>query len=401
MKNKFHGFSSLLGSMTKKTFFSRHWERRPLLVSTKDRRRFSTLLSMRDLDGLIHQIKDPHIASLLRVVKRNGKDLDQKAVPKTERGHPDLPFLYAAFSQGHTIVLNAVDQRWRAISALSRKLEEELGHRIGVNAYFTPAESQGFLPHADDHDVLILQLNGTKVWKVYNPIIRLPLEDHRPDVKTEELGRPLLTARLNAGDVLYVPRGFIHEGSTRASTSLHLTVGLHSYRWIDAMKEALDLAAAENVELRRAIPGPIMTAKAGSAAVQRRFQKHCGALACFKPATEILIRLRRRLLNEGSPSLEGHFASVANAGRIRLATPIRRRTGQPCEVSLEGRLATIRFAGNSVSGPVVIEPALKFIALAQHFRVRDIPGTLSGKSKLVLVRRLVSEGLLSADSGNN
>lgn len=400
MKRKF-SLAALLESTAKHVFFKRHWERRPLLVTTKNRRRFSTLLAMRDLDGLIHQIKDPHIAAFLRVVKRDGKGLGQKSVPKTESGNPDLPALYAAFSQGYTLVLNAVDQRWRTISMMSRELEEELGHRVGVNAYFTPAKSQGFLPHADDHDVLILQVDGAKDWKIYRPEVYLPLENQRPEVKVEALGRPILTARLKSGDVLYVPRGFIHEGSTEDAPSLHLTVGMHPFRWIDAMKEVLDLAAAENVELRRAIPGPIMSAKHLSALAQRRFEAHFREMAVMKPAAAVMARLRRRLLTDGSPSLEGHFESVAKAAQVRLATRLRRRVGPPCEVSATRTHATIRFAGNSVSGPVSIEPALRFMAGTQWFSASDLPGRMSGKSKLVLVRRLVSEGLLSMDSGRN
>lgn len=316
---------------------------------------------MRDLDGLIHQIKHPHISSLLRVIKRNGKALDRKDVPQTERGCPDLPFLYSAFSQGYTLVLNSLDQRSSPISALARGLEEVLGHRIGVNAYFTPAESQGFLPHADDHDVFILQLEGAKEWKVYKPIVHLPLEDHHPEIRADRLGPPMLAARLEAGEALYIPRGFIHEGSSHGATSLHLTLGIHSYRWIDAMKEALSIAAENDIELRRAIPGSMMRSSSNSASLRRSLQSRLRSLSRRNPAIEVMSRLKRRLLAEVSPSLDGHFSAVAAAGSIRLGSLVRQRGGPKSEVSMEDGLATIRFAGNSVSGPAVIEPALQFI----------------------------------------
>lgn len=393
-KGQASAFSLLLGSMEKREFYSRYWERRPLLLKSKGHGRFRELLSMRDLDGLIHQIKHPHISSLLRVVKRDGNALDKKDVPQTERGCPDLPYLYSAFSQGYTLVLNSVDQRSNPVSALARKLEEELGHRIGVNAYFTPADSQGFLPHADDHDVFIVQLEGAKEWRVYEPIVLLPLEDHHPKVHAERLGSPTMTARLEPGDALYIPRGFIHEGNSDGAASLHLTVGMHPYRWVDAMEQALALAAEEDIELRRAIPNALLRSKPNSAILRRGLQARLRSFARRNPAQGIMARLRQRLLDEASPSLDGHFPAVVAKGHIRLSTLVRHRVGPGCEVSMDGSLATIRFAGNSVSGPASIEPALRFISATHRFKAMDIPG-LSDQSKLVLVRRLVSEGLLT------
>jgi hypothetical protein len=47
-----------------------------------------------------------------------------------------------------------------------------------------------------------------------------------------------------------------------------------------------------------------------------------------------------------------------------------------------------------VRGPASIESALRFIAAAEAFQVRELPDALTDQSKLVLVRRLVREGLL-------
>jgi hypothetical protein len=43
----------------------------------------------------------------------------------------------------------------------------------------------------------------------------------------------------------------------------------------------------------------------------------------------------------------------------------------------------IRFAGNTVSGPRIIEQALFFIANTESFVVRDLPGPLTNDAKLV------------------
>ena len=56
-----------------------------------------------------------------------------------------------------------------AVHALLSLLESEFGCMVGSNAYLTPQGSQGFAPHYDDVDVLVLQLEGRKRWRVRPP----------------------------------------------------------------------------------------------------------------------------------------------------------------------------------------------------------------------------------------
>ncbi|WP_236595498.1 cupin domain-containing protein, partial [Mycobacterium paraintracellulare] len=49
---------------------------------------------------------------------------------------------------------------------LSHSLEVELNFPTRVNAYVTPPDATGFAPHYDPHDVLVLQIRGSKTWHV-------------------------------------------------------------------------------------------------------------------------------------------------------------------------------------------------------------------------------------------
>ncbi len=40
---------------------------------------------------------------------------------------------------------------------------------VGSCRYLTPAGTQGFAPHWDDIEAFVLQLEGSKRWKVYPP----------------------------------------------------------------------------------------------------------------------------------------------------------------------------------------------------------------------------------------
>jgi hypothetical protein len=70
-----------------------------------------------------------------------------------------------------------------------------------------------------------------------------------------------------------------------------------------------------------------------------------------------------------------------------------------CRVIAEKALASIQYPGNRIRGPRQIAPALRFIAAESRFAVRSLPDSLTDEAKLVLVKRLVREGLLAIVPG--
>jgi len=58
---------------------------------------------------------------------------------------------------------------------------------------------------------------------------------------------------LEAGDRLYLPRGYLHSTTTSDSFSAHVTIGVTVYTWVDLAKEFL-ATAVEDEELRHALP---------------------------------------------------------------------------------------------------------------------------------------------------
>jgi lysine-specific demethylase/histidyl-hydroxylase NO66 len=77
----------------------------------------------------------------------------------------------------------------------------------------TPAGTQGFAPHYDDIEAFVLQLEGKKKWKVYKPRSK---DEFLPRFSSQnftqaDLDEPLIDIVLEAGDLLYFPRGYIHQ----------------------------------------------------------------------------------------------------------------------------------------------------------------------------------------------
>lgn len=153
-------------------------------------------------------------------------------------------------------------QYCQRVSTMLAHLEEEFGQGFGANTYLTPAGSQGFSPHWDDVEAFVVQLEGRKQWRIHaarEATDILPRESSK-NFTQEEVGEPIMTVWLEPGDLLYFPRGTIHQAVSASDThSLHLTVSTgHQNTWADlfdrVVPAALQQAAADLPELRESLP---------------------------------------------------------------------------------------------------------------------------------------------------
>ena len=159
-----------------------------------------------------------------------------------------------------TLVLNGLHRTWPPLTTLCSRLESELGHPLTANAYRTPPSSQGYGPHWDTHHVLLAQVDGAKTWRLSNPVFTDPLEQHRwtaigftDEQRQQAIHHPDLTVELLAGQVLFIPRGWVHWGSTDHRPSLHITLGVQVLTWHWVMEQLLR-RGAEDGALRGALP---------------------------------------------------------------------------------------------------------------------------------------------------
>jgi hypothetical protein len=286
-----------------------------------------------------------------------------------------------AHAEGATIVLQALHLHWHPAAVYCRGLERELGFPVQANAYATPASARGFAVHHDTHDVFVLQVAGTKRWRIYEPLVELPVKDQRWSPALGDSGAPVDELTLQPGDTLYLPRGWPHEAVAQDDDSLHLTIGLHPPTRLDALRAALD-ECGDDVEFRRAVgadgalPEPLLERLAGR----------------LRPE-EVARRAHRRFVDSRRPILDDQLTCMRAAESLQATDPVERRATVIAD--LEG--TTLRFEGKEVRCPEVARTALVAIASATGpFTAADLPPTLDVAGRLVLVRRLIREGFLRA-----
>jgi hypothetical protein len=276
-------------------------------------------------------------------------------------------------------VLQALHHNWLPLARFCRALEADLGHPVQANAYYTPRRSQGFGVHHDTHDVFCLQVSGEKRWLLYQPVLELPLKHQRYSADLGERGEPVGDLTLGPGDTLYLPRGWLHEALTSETDSLHITIGVVVYTWLDAVKAAL-AECEQDVDFRRAVP------EDGQLDVDLAVR-----LAERLTPEAVARRKRRRFVETRRAILDGQMSEVAALESVDLDTELERRPTVLAD--LEG--STIVFEGKRVSFPERVAEELEAVVAADGpFTAGELPGSLDEQGRLVLVRRLIREGFL-------
>ena len=118
---------------------------------------FEALLPV-TVDTLLESFR--HEPSAVRMAR--GKDKKGPDSYRLADGSLDLDGIRSDFAAGYTIVLDGVEKYLRPVGTLARSIEVALHYPTQVNAYVTPPQSTGLVPHYDDHDVLILQIQGSR-----------------------------------------------------------------------------------------------------------------------------------------------------------------------------------------------------------------------------------------------
>lgn len=265
-------FSWLLG-ISEKDFFDEFFEKKHIHYSHGSPEYFTKGVpgSIPPSDWTTEKMKEVvaaksiHYGTDLNVV-RFDKELKKRVSFKTE-GIVTLKELTQCMSKGWSVRFLRPHEYIPCNAAFIGMMEKHFQCYCGLNSYWTPANSQGFAPHYDDVDVFLLQIEGEKEWNLYDPLeavdylSRHSSEDYVP----EQFPKPKHTLVLKAGDVLYMPRGMVHQGRTFAHThSLHITFSANQMNsWADffltASRYSIETLSANNVAWRKSVPRQVFS----------------------------------------------------------------------------------------------------------------------------------------------
>ncbi len=377
-------------------FFAETWGKAPLLQRRGEPNGFDDLLTLSDVDVILTttSLRTP----AFRLVK-DGKPLAESSYTKwagvggrRAYGAVDPGKVYSLFHDGATVVLQAMQWYWLPLARFIRDLEVTLTLPAQANAYITPPGSRGLAVHYDTHDVFVLQVSGSKTWQIYDPVIESPLPS-QASIEGEAT-TPVLETDLEPGDTLYIPRGWRHAATAQAAASAHMTIGVLNYAWYDVLQEVL-LHAKDELAFRETVPVGYAQQGSGFAGdIAARLQTLRDWLQGVD-VEEVAATLRRRFWAGRPPLLVGQMAQLGRLDEISDDSWVRRRTGSVCLLEPDeqtGRLRAI-LGDRDLVLPRELEATMRILLDDSAVQVKQLED-LDGESRVVLIRRLIREGLL-------
>lgn len=206
---------TLLGGLTPAQFMRHHWQRKPLLIrqAIKD---FSAPVDAKALFALATQ-----------------EDVQSRLIISQPDGNWELrhgPFkpkqIPAASAKAWTLLVQGVDLYQQQAHALLQQFSFIPQARLDDLMISYASDQGGVGPHFDSYDVFLLQAKGTRRWRI----------GKQKDLTLQQ-GVPLRILEnfeaeeewlLEAGDMLYLPPMYAHDGIAEGNDCMTYSIGFRS-----------------------------------------------------------------------------------------------------------------------------------------------------------------------------
>jgi hypothetical protein len=324
--------------------------------------------------AFVNVVKDGtkyHLEEWSRVIV-SARDKDRVVIPER---------LFDLYAQGATIILNDADRTVPSLNAACRILCVETGFPVQANVYITPRGAAGFSKHSDDHEVLILQIGGSKRWLLYPP-----------DSQAAGGSTGPIEIDLQSGDLLFLPRGLAHSAHTQEADSIHVTLGFRPAYAFQLIRELAELAG-EDADFQQPLP-PRFADTGVKLAFEAAFLGRLQSLISRTSPSELMERRFHSLVEKQATGWPGRLSDLRHVHEMTPETVVCRRPGILTLVNNDGTFLNIDFAGKRVRIPAFLEEVQERIMSENAFTVREIGGFISNSGKVKLIAEFVTAGLL-------
>ena len=374
---------SLVAPVTEEEFRAQYWERQPLVVHRDDPDYYGDLFTLDDFDAAVS--RSPSYIKMNDAA--SGKGTTYKT--PTVKG---LESVLADMRDGGSLILEKLERQEPKLGLFCRLLGQELGHTFETDLYLTPPHGKSSIPHWDNVDVFILQVLGSKHWRIENERRIFPIRPYRMGGDGHEFRGDYTAFTVNQGDLVYIPRGFIHIAECGPEASLHISVGLVPVVMEEFLHAIITAAVQRDESLRVALPLGFMHGN-GESIVNR-------ARAALRDATDetflraVVDQFRDELVQKCPLDISGQVANFFRPCPLTLEDIVGPRPGIVCRIYAGDESVRLNVGTRSIVFPGFFGEALDVALNTPAFAVRDVKGGLEDEEKIAFIERLIEEGLV-------
>ena len=380
--------SYLISPISKTEFFKTYHEKEALLSKHNDANKFNGLLSIDRIDEIIASTELP--PSSLDMVRKEPPI--ERSYYTFKNGNIDRGAVIRHYQEGATIILPQLHLADEILAKFCRSLENVFSSHVQTNIYLTPGSSQGFNTHFDDHDVFVIQLSGTKKWRLYQKPIDNPYRGESFNTKDYKAGELQKEFELKEGECVYIPRGLMHDAiSVGEKASLHITVGLIVKKWADLMLEALSEVAIRNPKFRRSLPPGFARPGYNNKSAKIYFNELINEFHKSSNFDEVFEVIKENFIRERTPNLRGSLIDTSsNFLKERLYI---RRPNLQAKLKRDDLKAIIICGGGDLRFELKAYKVLQVILSGEPFSAASLSNS-EGGSTLDMIKKLMAFGII-------
>lgn len=223
----------LLGNLSPRQFMQRYWQKKPLLV----RQALPDFKPLLDRAQLFDLAADDDVQT--RLVLQNPGSVKEWQLRHGPFPRRALPALKQA---GWTLLLQGIDLQHDAVHALMNQFRFVPDARLDDLMISYASDGGGVGPHFDSYDVFLLQAQGRRRWRI-GPQKDLSLQPNVP-LKILTHFEPEEEFVLEAGDMLYLPPRYAHDGIAQGECMTY-SIGFRVPHRAELARELLQRLAEE------------------------------------------------------------------------------------------------------------------------------------------------------------
>lgn len=153
------------------------------------------------------------------------------------------PVVYDYMRKGATLVYNRIRNE-PLVSNISRQIAQFANAQVITSGYAAFSAKSSYRSHWDTRDVFAVQIKGRKRWILKKPTFELPLymQQTKNIADAKEPEEVYWDIILEAGDLLYVPRGWWHNPIPLDGETFHLAIGTFAPTGFDYLSWLIQFA---------------------------------------------------------------------------------------------------------------------------------------------------------------